>query len=155
MHGSISYPLWVASLGERSPVFADGRLRIKGERSQESHCPRFPHQPFPTTIKDKRGVTSHLQAPPQGKGLNLRGPASSRLSQKSATGRAPHPLGLHHHTLMGGGGVRRTVQHHQASLSSPLQPPQLSQWRQVKQSGQLGEPEWEGEATGYKNVTSS
>lgn len=27
--------------------------------------------------------------------------------------------------------------------------------RQVKQSGQLGELDWEGEAMGYKNVTSS
>ena len=79
MRGSISCPLWVASLGEESPVFADRRLRVRGERSQQSHCPRFPHQRFPTTnIKDNRGVTSHLQAPPQSKELNLRGLASPR-----------------------------------------------------------------------------
>lgn len=103
MRGTISCLLWAAGLGEGSPVFGHRRLRIRLERSQESHCPKFPHQPFPATnIKDNRGVTSHLQGPPQSKGLNLQGPTSSHLSQKFATEQSPHPLGLHHQTLTGG-----------------------------------------------------
>lgn len=154
MRGTISCLLWVAGLGEGSPVFGHRRLRIRLERSQESHCPKFPHQPFPATnIKDNRGVTSHLQGPPQSKGLNLQGPTSSHLSQKFATEQSPHPLGLHHQTLTGGA-------EDQCNTTKPACPPISShpnspKRRQVKQSTQLGELNWEGKATGYKNVTSS
>lgn len=98
-------------------------------------------------------MTSPLQAPPQKKGLNLWGPTSTYLSQKFAAARAPHPLGLHHQTLSGGS-------EEQCNTTKPACPPLSSQHnfpkqRQVKQSGHLGELDWEGEAMSYKNVTSS
>lgn len=124
----------------------------KGPRS-----PAVPSLPtntsLPPTSTHNRGATSHLQAPPQSKGLNLQGPTSSRLSQKFATGQAPRPLGLHHRTLTGGSEEQcNTTKPTCLPLSShPNSPKQ----RQVKRGRQMGELDWEGKAMGYKNVTSS
>lgn len=59
MHGSVSCPLKVVILGEESPVSAHRKLRIRGRDPRNTTVPGFP-----TTTKDNRGASTHLQATP-------------------------------------------------------------------------------------------
>lgn len=58
MHGSVSCPLRVVILGEGSPVFVHRKLMIRRDL-RNTTVPGFP-----TTTKDNRGASSHLQSTP-------------------------------------------------------------------------------------------
>lgn len=141
--GSISCPPWVAGLGEASPVFAGGKLRIRGQRWSQGEVPGLPLSQVspPTLPRHQRQGQQRSDQPPASttpeQRIKFTGthliPPLPEICHGAGT---PSLRAASPNTVRG---VRGTVQHHQASLSPPSSHPNSPKQRQMKQSRRLGE----------------